>query len=172
HLLRRQVLQKLKKPLIVFTPKGLLRHPLCLSPLKDFENGAFLTLIDDPNQSKNPRRLVFCSGRIYYDLETVRKKEGIQDIVLVRIEQLYPLDTLRIKEIIQKYGSFKECLWVQEEPKNMGAWNYISHPLQDLLPENMRLIYVGREQSATPATGFLTKHKKEHAQIMQQVFKI
>lgn len=169
HLLRRQVKQSLKRPLIVFTPKGLLRHQRCASDLKAFTEGAFASMIDQDNPHfEKISRLVFCSGRIYYDLDDARKKAEQLDIALIRIEQLYPFDKDLLRKILIRYENIKEYNWVQEEPKNMGAWNFIAPLLQSLLPENSQLTYIGREASAAPATGYLMRHKQEHANILNR----
>lgn len=170
HLLRRQVLRPMRKPLIVFTPKGLLRHPACVSRLDDFTQGSFQEILDDPAAPKNPKKLVFCSGRIYFDLIAAREKAGSSDMAIVRIEQLYPFDMDRLKAIIEKYAGFKECFWVQDEPCNMGAWDFIRPILSGALPEGLDPIYVGRARSASPATGSNAVHKKEHAAIFNALF--
>jgi 2-oxoglutarate dehydrogenase E1 component len=170
HLLRRQILRPLKKPLIVFTPKGLLRHPACISRLDDLSQGSFQELIDDPTQPKRARRLILCSGRIYYDLSAERDKLAVDDMAIVRIEQLYPLDVQRLKDIFRKYGAVRECIWVQEEPSNMGAWSFIRPILNELMPKEIDLKYVGRQRSASTAAGSHALHKKEHAAIMDALF--
>jgi 2-oxoglutarate dehydrogenase E1 component len=170
HLLRRQVLNPIKKPLVVFTPKGLLRHPECVSQLVDFTRGSFQYVLDDPNPPKKARKLVFCSGRIYYDLASARGKFNVDDMAIVRIEQLYPLDIEQVKEILKNYTGFSECYWVQEEPVNMGAWFFIEPILSGLLPEGQILRYIGRERSASPAVGSHAVHKKEHEVIINGLF--
>ncbi len=167
HLLRRQLNRSLIKPLIVFTPKAILRLPACVSPIEELSNGAFHEILDDPAQPKTVRRLVLCSGKIYYDLIAHRKTD---DIAIVRIEQLYPLYTEKLQELINKYSSAKECVWAQEEHSNMGAWNYMNPVLNRLLSEKMPLRYVGRNVSATPATGLHALHEQEHDLILKQVF--
>ncbi len=171
HLLRRQVHRSFHKPLIVFTPKGLLRHPACVSSLADLTQGAFQDVLDDQVQeATNIKRLVLCSGRLYYDLLAERAKTKRSDIALVRIEQLYPLNTLRLKEVLARYSNVKEYLWVQEEPQNMGAWSFISPHVIPMLSKNLSLLYVGRKCSATPATGSHQLHEQEHVNILKQVF--
>lgn len=170
HLLRRQVLAPARKPLIVFTPKGLLRHPACISQLDDLTHGSFQEIIDDPSPPKRTKRLALCNGRIYFDLIAEREKLGNEDLAIVRIEQLYPLDIKRLQELIKGYAGLKECIWVQEEPSNMGAWNFIQPLLRELLPKEMSLSYVGRNRSASPAVGSYTVHKKEHAAILAALF--
>lgn len=171
HLLRRQMLRRLRKPLIVFTPKGLLRHHACVSRIDDFTQGSFQELLDDSASPKAPKRLAFCSGRIYYDLIAEREKTGnAGSTAIVRIEQIYPLDRERLKEIIGKYAGFAECAWVQDEPGNMGAWDYIRPILRELLPKGLDPVYIGRERSASPATGSHALHKKEHVAIANALF--
>ncbi len=170
HLLRRQMLRPMKKPLIVFTPKGLLRHPLCVSPIENFTKGGFQEILEDPKPPKQPKKLGLCQGRIFYDLLAEREKNRDQEVLLVRVEQLYPLNEARLKEIIAKYPSLKSCFWIQEEPKNMGAWSYIYFVIQELLPKSMTLQYIGRESSAAPAVGSHALHKKEHQKIITEVF--
>lgn len=168
HLIRRQVKHPLAKPLIVFTPKGLLRHSACVSPIENFTTGSFQEILDDTAPYKKIQKLAFCSGRIYYDLVEERVKHKAEDIAFIRIEQLYPLNEEKLKELIQKYTGIKEYLWVQEEPINMGAWGYIHHHLRALLPKELKCI--ARERSASPATGFHYVHKREHAELMNSVF--
>lgn len=170
HLLRRQIKQPFLKPLIVMTPKGLLRHPSCTSRVLDLTDGQFYPILDDPHQPTKIRRLIFCTGRIYYDLQEKRKNESRQDIAIIRIEQLYPLDEALIKNVISRYLPVQDCQWVQEEPENMGAWPYISSHFPRFLPKETTFTYVGRECSATPATGFYALHKQELANLLSKVF--
>jgi 2-oxoglutarate dehydrogenase E1 component len=161
HLLRRQALRKSKKPLVVFTPKSLLRAPVCTSSLSSFTQGSFEEILDDPTSLK-AKRLIFCSGKIYYELMAAKKET---DIALLRIEQLYPLHLEKLKSLFEKYRGFSECLWVQEEPENMGAWSYIRPYLEQFVT---KLHYVGRPANATTATGSNKKHKQEQADILQR----
>lgn len=172
HLLRRQLLGKVYKPLILFTPKGLLRHSLCVSSLEELEKDTFEEVIDDPISPKQPARLVFCSGRIFYDLMIEREKMENKHIAIIRIEQLYPLHLERIQQLLAKYETVEEYLWVQEEPRNMGAWDFIHHHVEHLLPKGKRIRYVGRERSASPAGGSLALHRKQHAAMMKEIFPI
>lgn len=171
HLLRRQIKQPFQKPLIILTPKGLLRHPACVSRMKDLTDGHFCFVLDDPNKPIHIRKLILCSGRIYYDLIAQREKEKCNDLAIVRIEQLYPLNLEELKHVITQYGSFQTCQWVQDEPENMGAWSFISSYLPQVLPAGISFSFVGRERSASPATGFYARHKQELANILFQVFK-
>lgn len=170
HLLRRQIIRQVKKPLIIFTPKGLLRLPACSSKLDEFTSGSFKEILSDPDAPARVIRLVLCSGRIYYDLIAEREKTQTQHMMIVRIEQLYPLDVETLKAIISKCSVLKECIWAQEEPSNMGAWNFIRPILQDILPKEIELSYVGRTRSASPAVGSHAVHKKEHTAIMKALF--
>lgn len=166
HLLRRQTMLAAMKPLIVFTPKGLLRHPACVNEIQDFTKGTFQDILDDPRAPKKVKQLIFCTGRIYYDLDEERKKQKVEDMALIRIEQLYPLNLEKIKDLLKKYKGFKRSAWVQEEPKNMGAWNFIHSQLEEL----MQLDYIGRVCKASPAVGSYALHKHEYSQIMQALF--
>jgi 2-oxoglutarate dehydrogenase E1 component len=170
HLLRRQMLRSLRKPLVIFTPKGLLRHPKCVSSLNELMQGAFHDVLNDPLDLPHAKRIVFCSGRIFYDLIEQRKKEPREDIVFIRIEQLYPLNVKLLQEICASYPHMQQAVWVQEEPQNMGAWSYIYPYLNELLPNGIKLEYIGRIRSASPATGSHLKHHLEHTKILNQVF--
>lgn len=170
HLLRRQVLRHAPKPLIVFTPKALLRHPLCQSALSDFTQGSFQEVLDDPQASASVTQLVFCSGKVYYDLVVEREKRQATQMAFIRLEQLYPLHRETLKRLLDKYAGCTDYFWVQEEPKNMGAWQYMQSHLQELLPESQRLKYVGRKESAASATGSHSKHKQQYEAFMSQLF--
>lgn len=171
HLLRRQTLDPIRKPLVVFTPKGLLRHPACVSRLEELAQGAFQEVLDDPMRPKKVKRLIFCSGRLYYDLSAERGKRQAEKMALLRIEQLYPLDVAKIKELLERYEGFQECIWAQEEPANMGAWEFMRPRLQALLPKEMSLQYIGRERSAATAVGSHALHKQQQNAIIDAVFK-
>lgn len=159
HLLRRQAIRKVKRPLIVFTPKSLLRAPSCVSKAEELAGGRFVEILDDPSPPVNPKRLIFCTGKIFFELLAARKP----DTAIIRIEQLYPLHVELLKEVIAKYRGASEWFWVQEEPENMGAWNYIRPYLQNAK-------YVGRPENATTATGSSRKHKQSQAAIIKQAF--
>jgi 2-oxoglutarate dehydrogenase E1 component len=166
HILRRQIRRNFRKPLICFTPKKLLRYPTCVSSLKDFTTGGFLELIDDSTANvKSVKKIAFCSGKIYYDLIEAKQKENNEDIAIVRIEQLYPLPTRQLQEIVSKYKNATEYLWVQEEPENMGAWAYMLRAFREV-----NLKYIGRNESASPATGYGKQHIKQQQSIIDRVF--
>jgi len=157
HILQRQALRKLKKPLIIFTPKSLLRETLCKSSFKDLITGNFEEVLEESSEVKNPEKVIFCSGKIFYDLIKKRKKNTH---LIIRIEQLYPLNKDKIKKSFEKYQNIKEFFWVQEEPENMGPWSYIHKPLEDLI-QPLKLKYVGRRASASPAVGSHKQHMDE-----------
>lgn len=165
HAFRRQIKRDFRKPLIVFTPKSLLRHPLCTSSLSDFSKGKFREVIDDADaQPKNIRKVLLCSGKIYYDLLAVKEAEQQEEIAILRLEQLYPLPTKQLEELRLKYNK-AEWSWVQEEPENMGALSYIMRSLR-----SFNLKFISRPESASPATGSHHAHDKEQQEIMQQAF--
>jgi 2-oxoglutarate dehydrogenase E1 component len=165
HLLRRQLKRAYRKPLLVFTPKSLLRHPKCTSSIVDFSNGKFQVIIDDTITPKLTDKLVFCSGKIFYELIERRDKEEIKNIVIVRIEQLFPLDKKGIYKIIKKYNA-KEIIWAQEEPENMGAWSFI---LCELRSSEIKVI--SRPSSAATASGSSKKSAAQQQEIIDKVFK-
>ncbi len=168
HVLRRQAVRELKKPLIVFTPKVLLRYPSCRSPLNAFCEGGFEEILDDPAPPAHPKRILFCSGKFYYELLEQREKGKIAD-VLIRIEQLYPLHTEKLKGILEKYQGIQQCIWVQEEHQNMGGWNFIRPRLEALLEGKIPLSYVGRSAAASTAAGSHALHKLEHEILINQL---
>lgn len=165
HILRRQGLVEAKKPLIIFTPKTLLRYPPSLSTPEEFSTKAFQTVIDDPSDPQNVKRVIFCSGKVYYDLIDRRQDPSI---AIIRIEQLYPIDEEKIQEMLKKYPSIAECFWVQEEHENMGPYFHIRPILEKLLPEKLSLRYVGRERSASPAAGSGALHKQELEKFLKE----
>jgi 2-oxoglutarate dehydrogenase E1 component len=169
HLLRAQAHLSLKKPLILFTPKALLRHPACLSSLNDFSRGQFQELLNDPTPPPSPRRLFFCCGKIFYDLLQERQKRNVTDTALIRLEQLYPFPEEKLKQCLQTYGPLP-IYWLQEEHCNMGAWDYIRPRFNELLGAKDAVKYIGRDRSASPAAGSHVLHKKQLEQIMQIAF--
>lgn len=166
HLLRRQMKFPFRKPLVVMTPKSLLRHPRVVSSLEEMANGSFQTVIDDATANPEQiQRVVLCSGKIYYEL--LAKKEELNDekVALIRLEQLYPLDKVRLEEVFDRYKNKKELIWVQEEPENMGAWSYILRNLRD---ENIQLI--SPESSGTPATGTYKSFERKQKLVIDKTF--
>jgi len=165
HLLRRQMHRPFRLPLVIMTPKSLLRHPLCVSKLEDFVKGGFIEVIDDSFvDTKKVKRVLFCTGKIYYDLLEKQQKDQRKDIAIVRVEQLFPMPEKQMDAIMDKYKQ-ASYYWVQEEPKNMGAWTYLLRR-----EENFKLKLISRKASASPATGFSKVHAKEQAQIVEDSF--
>ncbi|MFI5164519.1 MAG: 2-oxoglutarate dehydrogenase E1 component [Bacteroidia bacterium] len=170
HALRRQLKTPYRKPLIAFTPKSLLRHPKCVSSLDEFSKGGFKEIFDDTSANpKSVKKLVFTFGKIYYDL--LAKKEELKntDTALIRIEQMYPFPKKQFADILAKYNSAKEFLWVQEEPHNMGAWGYLLRTVSPHL-KGGQLQCIARPESASPATGSKKVHEQQQKDIIQKVF--
>jgi 2-oxoglutarate dehydrogenase E1 component len=168
HLLRRQMKNELRKPLVVMAPKSVLRNPLAVSKAEEFTSGAFQEIIDDPQAPKKARRLILCSGKVYYDLHSYRVANGIDDVALVRVEQLYPLHKDKLAELAKTHAK-AELVWCQEEPQNMGAWGYIAPELEGVFGRKAR--YVGREAAASPAVGALAVHKIELNAFLKDAFR-
>lgn len=167
HLLRRQMKIAYRKPLVVFTPKSLLRHPKVVSSVKEFTNGSFQTVIDDADaKAKDVKTIVFCAGKFYYDLLAAKEEKGRKDVALVRLEQLFPLPTDKINEVIAKYSNADEVVWAQEEPRNMGAWSHLLLHLDEA--KNWRV--ASRRFYASPAAGSAMRSKRRHEQIIEYVF--
>ncbi|MEO8760186.1 MAG: 2-oxoglutarate dehydrogenase E1 component, partial [Bacteroidia bacterium] len=166
HIIRRQLKRDFRKPLVCFTPKKLLRYPTCVSTIKDFTSKSFQEILDDTNADvKNVKRLAFCTGKVYYDLIERREKEGANDIAFVRIEQLYPFPQKQVDAIIKKYNKATNYLWIQEEPENAGAWRFIEHTMK-----KTDIAYIGRDEAASPATGFSKRNAAENEEIMSKIF--
>jgi 2-oxoglutarate dehydrogenase E1 component len=169
HLLRRQLVREFRKPLVVFTPKSLLRHPKVVSPLKDFTEGVFQEVIDDTNvAAKDVKRLLFCSGKVYYDLLEKQEADKRKDVAIVRIEQLFPIPAEQLKAIRKKYNKAKEFVWVQEENENMGAWSYYCRKLMGT--EIAFTGFVARKESGSTATGYMKQHVAQQAAILNKSF--
>ena len=168
HLLRRQALQDGVKPLIVMTPKSLLRLPAASSSMAELERGGFRPLIDDAGVSDAGavRRIVLCSGKVYYDLEAAREESRDNSVAVVRLEQFYPFPRTAVQDLFARYAGASEIVWCQEEPKNMGAWTFVEPRLRNILPNNADLRYIGRDASASPATGSYAIHNLEQAKLV------
>ncbi|MFI1771115.1 2-oxoglutarate dehydrogenase E1 component [Thalassobellus citreus] len=165
HLLRRQMKRDFRKPLVVFTPKSLLRHPKAVSSLNELATGSFQEVIDDTVKPENVKKLIFCTGKFYYDLLAERDVLGTEDVALVRIEQLFPLHLEKIQEVINRYPNVTEYAWAQEEPKNMGAW---SHMLQRM--DLVKLEVYSRPYNSVPAPGSSTRDKRRQRRVINAVF--
>ncbi len=167
HTLRKHLYAKFRTPLVIFTPKSLLRHPKCVSSLEDFENDTFHEVIDDPDVDVNEvRRVVYCSGKVYYDLLARKEQFNARDVALVRIEQLHPFPTEQVVKVCRKYKNNLLSLWVQEEPENMGPWRHIQQAMNTIRPEP-----VTRQPSGSPATGLHQIHLIGQEEIIQKVFR-
>ncbi|RXR07253.1 2-oxoglutarate dehydrogenase E1 component [Pseudoxanthomonas composti] len=167
HMLRRQLKMTTRKPLIVMSPKSLLRHKLAVSSLEELANGEFQRLIGDAKaDAAKVKRVVLCSGKVYYDLVEDAAKREQDDVAIVRVEQLYPFPRDLLSAELKKYGGAKEVIWCQEEPQNQGAWYQIRHHLQACLDEGQQLAYAGRARSASPAAGHMAEHVAEQQQLV------
>lgn len=171
HALRRQQRRALRKPLVIMTPKSLLRHPAAVSPLQDLSEGAFQPIIDDavvdPSQV---RRVLLCSGKLYYELAAEREARGAFDHAIVRIEQLYPVADDELQAALNRYPNATEARWVQEEPVNMGAWVFLRFRLGGKLAGRMAFTRVTRPESASPATGSKASHEIEQRHVVEGAF--
>ena len=167
HVLRRQMVTTFRKPLIIFTPKSLLRHPKATSEIKDFTQGRFIPVIDQKLISvKNVKKVVFCSGKFYYDLLDYQEKNKIDDLALVRLEQLFPLPVKEIQEVLNKYSNAVDLVWAQEEPRNMGAWSHLLLHLEEA--RSFRV--ASRRFYGSPASGSSARFKKRHQEVINYVF--
>jgi 2-oxoglutarate dehydrogenase E1 component len=168
HALRRQMKRDFKKPLVIMSPKSLLRHPAAVSQLADFTSGSFQEIIDDPAGSKKTERIILCSGKVYYDLIDYREKNKVQNTAIIRIEQLYPLHRDRLSEIADAYSRDARLIWCQEEPQNMGAWSNLAPQLEELF--GRKPAYAGRDAASSPAVGLLALHRMQLATFLRNAF--
>jgi 2-oxoglutarate dehydrogenase E1 component len=168
HMLRRQMRQHFRKPLIIMTPKSLLRHELSVSSLEDLAGGGFARVIGeiDDIPAQQVQRVVFCSGKVYFDLLKARRSEGLREVALVRIEQLYPFPSEEYQAVLSRYPNAREIVWCQEEPQNQGAWYQIRHRLQELVMGRRPVLYAGRRPAAAPATGIPKIHEIEQQTLV------
>lgn len=168
HMLRRQMVRPYRKPLIVMTPKSLLRHPLAVSSLNDLSKGEFQLVIPeiDKIDAKKVDRVVMCSGKVYYDLVEARRERKLNNVAIIRVEQLYPFPADALNAILANYKHVKTFVWCQEEPENQGAWYCTKHDFYTCLTEEQRLYYAGRKASASPAVGYSSVHMKEQTQLV------
>jgi 2-oxoglutarate dehydrogenase E1 component len=176
HVLRRQMYggadrRGLRKPLIIFTPKSLLRHPPVASPVEQFVSGSFREVIGEtgPIEPQRVTRLILCSGKVYYDLLAARQERGLENVALIRLEQLYPFPAGELNDVLLRYPVTCDVVWAQEEPRNMGPWRFVREQLQPLLDSTGReLKYAGRPESASPATGSYKRHLQEQAALVEE----
>ena len=173
HLLRRQMRRPFRKPLIVMTPKSLLRHKQAVSSLEDLEGGEFHPVIGEIiHQPKETiRRVILSSGKIYYDLQSARDAASLNHVALIRIEQLYPFPDSELAAELAQYPSIEALVWCQEEPENQGAWRYIQHHFLNATPPGLPFQYAGRAVSAAPAVGQYQRHIVEQKRVIEDALK-
>ncbi len=169
HMLRRQVVRGVRKPLIVLTPKSLLRHKLAVSTLSELETGHFCPILGevDPIDPLEVKKVVLCSGKVYYDLLELRRTENRKDVVVIRIEQLYPFPDVECRSLLEQYPNARQIVWCQEEPKNQGSWHHVLEYMRDCLGKDQQLSYVGRQASAAPAVGYLHLHQEQQNALIK-----
>jgi 2-oxoglutarate dehydrogenase E1 component len=172
HCLRRQVLRVWRKPLVVMTPKSLLRHPGCVSDMEELTKGTFQRVIADASDTppRDIRRILLCSGKIAYELEKRRQELGRRDVAIVRVEQLYPLPKRSLEEALAAYAPGTPAVWVQEEPENMGAWRFFKIHFGEKLLERFPFTGVCRQSAASPATGSKKSHDLEQNELLTAAF--
>ncbi len=171
HMFRRQMLRPMRRPLIVMSPKSLLRHRLATSTLEDLCEGKFLPVIDEIDSEISPdkvKRLIMCSGKVYYDLLEHRREKELDDVAIVRMEQLYPFPYDEITAVVKRYSNVNSIVWCQEEPRNQGAWRANRHRIERTLPDGMEVEYAGRGPSASPAVGYNNIHIQQQKQLVQE----
>jgi 2-oxoglutarate dehydrogenase E1 component len=171
HVLRRQIHRGYRKPLVIMTPKSLLRLEAAVSKTEDFTNSRFYEILEGPapKDPKKVERVILCTGKVYYDLLNYRTANGLDDTTtLIRIEQLYPLYGEKLKRIFAPYAKAKSVVWCQEEPQNMGAWTYIAPRLREVISPAIPIRYVGRGESASPAEGLHSQHSHEQSRIVRE----
>ena len=173
HLLRRQVIRHVRKPLVILTPKSLLRNKDAGSPLSDLATSTFQPIIGELDASINPnsvKRMLVCSGKVYYDLVHARRDRKVDNVAIVRVEQLYPFAHKSFVAELRKYPKLSEVVWVQDEPQNQGAWYYVQHHLYENMSAGQKIGYAGRPPSASPAVGYLAKHQEQQKAFIEQAF--
>ncbi|MGL6261717.1 2-oxoglutarate dehydrogenase E1 component [Vibrio sp. WXL210] len=174
HMIRRQVVRPMRRPLVVMSPKSLLRHPLCVSSLEELSQGTFQAAIAeiDPLEASKVKRVVFCSGKVYYDLLEQRRSNDQDDVAIVRIEQLYPFPLAEVQAAIAPYTNVEDFVWCQEEPQNQGAWYCSQHNFRMAIPTGADLKYAGRPASASPAVGYMSVHLKQQKALVHDALTI
>jgi 2-oxoglutarate dehydrogenase E1 component len=170
HLLRNQAIRKKVQPLVILTPKSLLRADVAKSTREEILNGSFQVLLPDKAPPQKVKRIIFCTGKIYHELSDERRKKKIADTLILRLEQLYPFPFDQVSEIFKQYKDVKDIRWVQEEPRNMGAWNFALERFQKILPKSKQINFIGRLPSASPAAGSFQMHLAEHELLLRQAF--
>src|SRR5699024_11078041 len=177
HLLRRQAVRPLRKPLVIMSPKSLLRHKRAVSTLDDLANGQFHTVLPENQEvvAEAVKRVIMCSGKVYYDLLEHREANDIQDTAIIRIEQLYPFPGNKLDEALAPYKNMETLVWCQEEPMNQGAWYCSQHHMRNAAQRfspTLNLRYAGRRSAAAPATGLMSQHLKEQQELVEAAFAV
>ena len=169
HMLRRQMVRPFRKPLIVMTPKSLLRHKMAVSPLTSLSDGKFELIIPEAENiaPEKTRRIVFCSGKVYYDLLQRRREAGLEHVGLIRLEQLYPFPWRLLRAELARYPAVCEYVWCQEEPNNQGAWYSTRHKLEEVVGGDYRVHYTGRDASPAPAVGYAALHVRQQQELVE-----
>jgi 2-oxoglutarate dehydrogenase E1 component len=175
HVLRRQMVRNLRKPLIIMTPKSLLRAKDAASPLSEFTKGGFQTVIPENKEEVNKKsekvkRVIACSGKVYYDLVKKREENGGADTAIIRVEQLYPFPHKAFATELKKYPNATEVVWCQDEPQNQGAWFFVQHYIHENMLEGQKLGYSGRAASASPAVGYSHLHQEQQKALVEGAF--
>ena len=170
HMLRRQILRPLRRPLIVMSPKSLLRHRLAVSTLEDLAEGEFQAVIDDVEltQPEKVDRVVLCSGKVYFDLLETRREHNLVNVALVRMEQLYPFPYDEVKAALAHYAADAKVVWCQEEPRNQGAWRANRHQIERCFAADVGVEFAGRMPSASPAVGYANAHQEQQKKLVQE----
>ena len=167
------MIRQFRKPLILMTPKSLLRNKEAASPLSEFTKGGFQTVISERDAAidvKQVTRLVVCSGKVYFDLAKARTEKKFSDVAIIRLEQLYPFPHKAIAAELKKYPKLEEVVWCQDEPQNQGAWFFVQHNLLENMSEDMKLAYAGRPASASPACGYAHLHQEQQKSLLNAAF--
>ena len=175
HVLRRQMVRSLRKPLIIMTPKSLLRAKDATSPLSEFTAGTFQTVIPENNPAvvkgaSKVKRIICCSGKVYYDLVRKREEMGSKDVAIIRVEQLYPFPHKAFAAEVKRFANATEIVWCQDEPQNQGAWFFVQHYIHENMRDGQRLGYSGRAASASPAVGYAHLHQEQQKTLIEGAF--
>ena len=173
-MLRKQTLQPKNKPTILMSPKSLLRHPMATSSADELANGAFQAFIKDENltDTSSIKRLVICTGKVYYDLLKYQQDNDLKDVAIARLEQMYPFPDKDVKEYLASMPNVKDIVWCQEEPKNQGAWTFVATRFMEEFDDGQKLTYAGRQASASPAAGQKKMHDAEQQKLVEDAMKL